>query len=415
MFLGTQKMSKGVTMRLFQRSKASTASALNKEVTSIPKPFTRSISSFHAYSFGIENRPTQFGDSSVSRKILFNKTTTTTTTTRSIITYSPPLVKVGKKAPAFVTDGVINGEIVDDIDLSSYVGKKYVVLLFYPKDFTYVCPTEIIAFADAHKRFEEVDTQLLAISTDTPESHLAWIKTPRKRGGLGHLNIPLVSDVTKNISNDYGVLLENAGIALRGLFIIDKEGILQQMTVNNLPVGRSVDETIRLIQAFQFNEKYGEVCPANWKPGDKTMKDDPVGSLDYFSTVGENSSSSASGEEGDALEVSPNVKEIHTVAEYKALLKEHSKVIVDYVAPWCGKCRMIMPLVNELADEYTSQGIKFAKIDTTNEALAELLAEEKIDALPQFHFLKDGQRVKDVIIGYKKGPLSRAVNEFSKE
>ena len=138
---------------------------------------------------------------------------------------------------------------------------KYVVLFFWPLDFTFVCPTEIIAYSDAVKRFEEVNCKVIGISTDTEESHLAWVRTPRKKGGLGHMQIPLVADVTKTIAADYGVLIEDIGIALRGLFLIDPEGVLQQITVNNLPVGRNVDETIRLIQAFQFVAKHGEVCP----------------------------------------------------------------------------------------------------------------------------------------------------------
>ncbi len=121
--------------------------------------------------------------------------------------------------------------------------------------------TEIIAYSDAFKRFEEVNAKVVGISTDTEESHLAWVRTPRRRGGLGHMQIPLVADVTKTIAADYGVLIEDIGIALRGLFLIDPEGMLQQITVNNLPVGRNVDETIRLIQAFQFVAKHGEVCP----------------------------------------------------------------------------------------------------------------------------------------------------------
>jgi len=161
------------------------------------------------------------------------------------------------------------------------------VLLFYPKDFTFVCPTEIIAFSDAAPRFKALNAEVLALSTDTEESHLAWIRTPRKRGGLGHMQIPIVADVTKAISADYGVLLEDIGIALRGLFLINPEGVLEQITVNNLPVGRSVDETLRLLQAFQFVAEHGEVCPAGWKPGERTMVAHPDGAMDYFKDVEE--------------------------------------------------------------------------------------------------------------------------------
>ncbi|KAK0467686.1 thioredoxin-like protein [Armillaria novae-zelandiae] len=155
-------------------------------------------------------------------------------------------------------------------------------------DFTFVCPTEILAFNDALAEFKALDTKVLGVSTDSQHSHFAWANQPRKEGGLGpDLKLPLIADRNMSISRDYGVLLEDEGIALRGLFIIDPKGILRQITVNDLPVGRSVDETIRLIKAFQFTDKYGEVCPANWHEGDKTMKADPKGSKEYFSAVGD--------------------------------------------------------------------------------------------------------------------------------
>ncbi|KAK0436538.1 thioredoxin-like protein [Armillaria borealis] len=164
----------------------------------------------------------------------------------------------------------------------------WVVLFFYPMDFTFVCPTEILAFNDALAEFKALDTKVLGVSTDSQHSHFAWANQPRKEGGLGpDLKLPLIADRNMSISRDYGVLLEEEGIALRGLFIIDPKGILRQITVNDLPVGRSVDETIRLIKAFQFTDKHGEVCPANWHEGDKTMKADPKGSKEYFSAVGD--------------------------------------------------------------------------------------------------------------------------------
>lgn len=150
---------------------------------------------------------------------------------------------------------------------------------------TFVCPTEIIAFSEKVKEFEALNTQVIGVSTDSHFSHLAWINTPRKQGGLGgDLGYPLLSDFTKEISAKYNVLLDS-GIALRGLFIIDKEGILRQLTINDLPVGRSVEETLRLIRAFQFVEKHGEVCPANWQPENKTIKPNPKDSREYFETV----------------------------------------------------------------------------------------------------------------------------------
>jgi peroxiredoxin (alkyl hydroperoxide reductase subunit C) len=147
-----------------------------------------------------------------------------------------------------------------------------------------VCPTEIIAFSDKIDEFRKINTEVVGVSTDSHFSHLAWINLNRKSGGLGGLNYPLLSDFNKTISRDYDVLVENDGLALRGLFIIDPSGVLRQITVNDLPVGRSVDETLRLVKAFQFVEKNGEVCPANWDPKNNsdTIKPNPKGSLDYF-------------------------------------------------------------------------------------------------------------------------------------
>jgi len=187
--------------------------------------------------------------------------------------------EVTKPAPDFKGTAVVNGSF-KEIKLSDYKG-KYLVLFFYPLDFTFVCPTEIVAFSDAYNEFKALRTEVIAASTDSHFSHLAWINTPRKKGGLGSLNIPLLSDFSKNIAKDYGVLLDS-GIALRGLFLIDPHGIIRQITINDLPVGRSVDEVLRLIKAFQFVETHGEVCPANWKPDSPTIKPDPVKSLDYF-------------------------------------------------------------------------------------------------------------------------------------
>ncbi|GFS56670.1 peroxiredoxin 1 [Nephila pilipes] len=185
-----------------------------------------------------------------------------------------------KPAPDFEGVAVINGAF-KNIKLSDYKG-KYLVLFFYPLDFTFVCPTEIIAFSERAEEFRKINCEVVACSTDSHFSHLAWINTPRKEGGLGKMNIPLLSDKSCVISRAYGVYKEDAGISFRGLFIIDGDGKLRQITINDLPVGRSVDETLRLVQAFQFTDKHGEVCPAGWKPGDATMKPDPEGSKAYF-------------------------------------------------------------------------------------------------------------------------------------
>ncbi|XP_015517651.2 peroxiredoxin [Neodiprion lecontei] len=191
--------------------------------------------------------------------------------------------QIQKPAPSFTGTAVINGDF-KDIKLEDYRG-KYVVLFFYPLDFTFVCPTEIVAFSDRMSEFEALNTEVIGVSTDSHFSHLAWINTPRKQGGLGGLRYPLLSDFSKQISAKYNVLIEDAGVALRGLFIIDKEGVLRQLSINDLPVGRSVDETLRLIKAFQFVEKHGEVCPANWQPDSKTIKPNPKDSKQYFESV----------------------------------------------------------------------------------------------------------------------------------
>lgn len=193
---------------------------------------------------------------------------------------------IGKPAPAFKAQAIVDGEI-KEISLSDYKG-KYVVFFFYPLDWTFVCPTEIVAFSDRAKEFEEIGCALIGCSVDSHFSHLAWVNTPRKQGGLGGCSYPLVADLSKQIAKDYGVLVEegpDAGVALRGLFVINPEGVLRQITINDLPVGRSVDEALRLVKAFQFVDKHGEVCPANWKPGSDSMKADPKGSLEYFAKV----------------------------------------------------------------------------------------------------------------------------------
>ncbi|XP_069755985.1 thioredoxin-dependent peroxide reductase, mitochondrial [Narcine bancroftii] len=200
-------------------------------------------------------------------------------------THSNLAPAVTQPAPFFKGTAVVNGEF-KEISLDNYKG-KYLVIFFYPLDFTFVCPTEIIAFSNKANEFHDVNCEVIGVSVDSHFSHLAWINTPRKNGGLGHMNIPLLSDLTKQISRDYGVLLENPGIALRGLFIIDVNGIIKHMGINDLPVGRSVEETLRLVKAFQFVETHGEVCPANWTPDSPTIKPTPEDSKQYFSKVNE--------------------------------------------------------------------------------------------------------------------------------
>lgn len=193
-------------------------------------------------------------------------------------------IQVGQLAPDFEAVAVFDQEFAK-VKLSDYLNKKYVVLFFYPLDFTFVCPTEITAFSDNFDKFAQLNTEILGVSVDSEFSHLAWLQTERDAGGLGNLKYPLVSDLKKEISASYNVLTDD-GIALRGLFIIDKEGVIQHSTINNLSFGRSVDETLRILQAIQYVQTNPEeVCPANWKPGDKTMIPDPIKSKDYFAAM----------------------------------------------------------------------------------------------------------------------------------
>ena len=188
---------------------------------------------------------------------------------------------VSRPAPEFEPQAVMPNGSFKQIKLSDYKG-KYVVLFFYPLDFTFVCPTEIIAFSDKQGEFEKRNTQVIGVSIDSHFSHLAWRNTDRKKGGLGDIAYPLVADISKQVSKDYDVLAD-MGIAFRGLFLIDKDGIVQHQLVNNLPLGRNVDEALRLVDALQFHEKNGEVCPANWKEGEDGMQADPEGAQAYCS------------------------------------------------------------------------------------------------------------------------------------
>ena len=193
------------------------------------------------------------------------------------------IAKVQHPAPAFSCQAMQNGEF-RNVSLDGYKG-KYVVLFFYPLDFTFVCPTEILAFSDRSEEFQKLGAEVIGASIDSQFSHLAWWNTPRADGGISGVKIPLLADVTKNVARDYGVLIEDgddAGVALRGLFIIDPEGKLRHSTINDLPIGRSVDEALRVIQALRFHAEHGEVCPADWQPGKDSMKADPKGSKAYF-------------------------------------------------------------------------------------------------------------------------------------
>lgn len=191
------------------------------------------------------------------------------------------IARVQAPAPDFKGKAVVNGQF-KDISLKDFEG-KYLVLFFYPLDFTFVCPTEVIAFNDRAEEFKKLNAELVAVSVDSHFSHLAWINTPRKNGGLGQeTKIPILSDFMRKISTDYGCLTAAEDIALRALYIIDTKGIVRQITINDLPVGRSVDEIIRLVKAFQFADEHGEVCPANWQPKSKTIN--PSKASEYFAS-----------------------------------------------------------------------------------------------------------------------------------
>ncbi|KAM8928107.1 thioredoxin-dependent peroxide reductase, mitochondrial-like [Lycaon pictus] len=190
---------------------------------------------------------------------------------------------VTQHAPYFKGTAVVNREF-KDLTLDDFKG-RYLVLFFYPLDFTFVCPTEIVAFSDKAKEFHDVNCDVAAVSVDSHFTHLAWINALQKNGSLGHMNIALLSDLTKQISREYGVLLEGPGIALRGLFITDPNGVIKHLSVNDLPVGRSVEETLCLVKAFHFVETHGEVCPANWIPDSPIIKPDPSASKEYFEKV----------------------------------------------------------------------------------------------------------------------------------
>ncbi|MFN8242299.1 MAG: peroxiredoxin [Bacteroidales bacterium] len=206
-------------------------------------------------------------------------------------------VLVGKKAPSFTTSAVVNGgEIVENFSLDQYKGKKYVVFFFYPADFTFVCPTELLAFQEKAKDFESRGVQLVGCSVDSHFSHWKWLQTELKDGGIKGVKYPIVSDQAKTISENYDVLagsyeysetgeisFNGTPMSYRGLFLIDKEGIVRHQTVNDMPLGRSVAETLRMVDALQFFEENGEVCPADWHKGEKAMKPTQEGVSEYLS------------------------------------------------------------------------------------------------------------------------------------
>jgi peroxiredoxin (alkyl hydroperoxide reductase subunit C) len=192
-----------------------------------------------------------------------------------------PVSLVQKEAPNFTAKAVYADDKIAEMDLHKHIRGKYAVVFFYPLDFTFVCPSEIIAFHNRIDEFKKRNAEVIGISVDSEFSHHAWRKTKYEDGGIEKISYPLVADITKNISRSYGVLI-NEAVALRGTFIIDKKGIVRVSLVNDLPIGRSVDEILRLIDAVQFNEEHGEVCPANWSKGKDAMKPDQGGVAKYL-------------------------------------------------------------------------------------------------------------------------------------
>ena len=187
---------------------------------------------------------------------------------------------VTRPAPDFKANAVMPDNSIRDMRLSDYRG-KYVVLFFYPLDFTFVCPSEVIAFGQKLPHFKERNCEVIGVSIDSQFTHLAWKNTEIKRGGIGNIQYPLVADITKSIAREYGVLFDDA-VALRGLFLIDRDGIVRHAVINDLPLGRNVDEALRMVDALQFTEKHGEVCPANWNKGQEGMKPNASGVASYL-------------------------------------------------------------------------------------------------------------------------------------
>lgn len=192
-------------------------------------------------------------------------------------------VLVGKQAPDFTAAAVLpDGEIVEDFNLRNYLNGSYGLVFFYPLDFTFVCPSEILAYSNRVPKFEAMNVKVIAVSVDSQFTHAAWRNTAPNEGGLGPVKFPMVADMTKQIARDYDVLIEKDGVALRGTFLIDREGIVRHQLVNDLPLGRNADEALRMADALQFHEEHGEVCPAGWNKGDEGMKADAQGVAKYL-------------------------------------------------------------------------------------------------------------------------------------
>lgn len=197
-------------------------------------------------------------------------------------------VLVGKAAPDFTAAAVLaNGDIVEDFNLKAHLKGSYGLVFFYPLDFTFVCPSEILAYSNRVPQFEKLNVKVVAVSVDSQFTHSAWRNTAPADGGLGPVKFPMVADMTKQIARDYDVLIEKDGVALRGTFLIDRDGIVRHQLVNDLPLGRNADEALRMVDALQFHEENGEVCPAGWNKGDEGMTADAKGVAKYLGTHAE--------------------------------------------------------------------------------------------------------------------------------
>ncbi|KAL5113486.1 cTPxI [Pleosporales sp. CAS-2024a] len=259
-----------------------------------------------------------------------------------------PKARVQKPAPHFSATAVVDGTF-EELSLTAYTStKQWLVLGFVPMAWTFVCPTEIIAFSERIADFAARNASVVFASTDSEYSLLAWTNASRRDGGLGKIAIPLLADKNHGISKDYGVLIEEEGIALRGLFLIDPNGIVRQITINDLPVGRSVDETLRLIDAFQFTDKYGEVCPANWNPGDETIKATPAGNKEYLAKLHADTNMS---------DVAKTNGEVYAMAMYHRTIipaNAESRYLIDFRVQVHLDTYSLPILLLSFVDKYTS-------------------------------------------------------------
>jgi len=276
--------------------------------------------------------------------------------------------------------------------------------VWYPKDFTFVCPTEIIAFSDRAAEFEALGAQVVVASTDTAEVHGAWTRVPRSAGGLGAIRIPMLADTTKAIAARYGVLDERLGVALRGTYIIDPAGSLQAAAVNALGVGRSVDDTLRTLAAVQWVAEHGEVCPAGWAPGEEGIDTARAGA--YFATVPDGGGQAG----GAAAPYAPGLATVASVADLEAALASAPAALVFVGASWCGKCRQVVPLVECLAGEAGPGKLAVVKVDATNPGglAEEALGVAKGSPLPAFRLYKGG-KAAGTLAGYKPAKLEEMV------